>query len=183
MGQPFGQRVVFWLLLAMAFSVFAPCVVLPVRRDLIELERQEGRLINVVSMLEAEKLRGDYIIDQLRTNPIHVKKMAERIGVRGDDEFHVAITPAPLEAANSALGDRVSTTPGDPGSVKRGSIISDMFSGDAWRRAILDRDRRRAMLVLSAIAIAAAFALFGDVVGEPEPSSRNRLTSVPRPVN
>jgi len=76
--MPAAHTVMFWFLLLLAFSVFAPCVLLPVWVRYAELYRQEQVMAARVAAIEATRERQLRTIEALRTDPAVNERVALR---------------------------------------------------------------------------------------------------------
>lgn len=73
-----GHTAAFWFLIAIAFAVFTPCVLMPAWTRYAELYRQEQVMAARVAAMTDAKSKLDTTIDALRTDP----GVNERVAIR-----------------------------------------------------------------------------------------------------
>ena len=106
-APPPSRGVMFWVLVGMAATVFAPCVLLPVWRDYQALRYAEQVERGRLEQARAELARQQRRLEALENDPSAIARVARReLHYRDPQEVAVPVTvepEAPLEVAPTVL--------------------------------------------------------------------------------
>ena len=152
-----GGAIIFWLLILMGVTAFAPCVLLPEWRQYQELHAAEQVAAHHASAMHAQVERERRMLDAVRTDPGVVTRLAKRdLGYRNVDESLIDLhVETVIRLAEPAF---VPTPPTPPALIA--SVVSSLprFDADA---VFCDPRTRPTVMTLAICVIVAAFVLFG----------------------
>lgn len=153
--QPGGA--LFWVLIALAAIVFAPCVILPAWRDYQSVARVEQQVRADVQRAEAEVERQRLRADALRRDPAVIARVAQReLGYSKPGEVSVALGTTP--PSDTATPPPVSWEPIEPPPMVAGLVRRlPPFDYDA---VFCDGPTRAIIMVLAGGLVVAAFVLY-----------------------
>ena len=109
-----GSGVVFWLLVLMGLSTFAPCVLLPQWRQYQAVHMVEQVAQHRLDMLNSRVGKERRLLDALRSDPVVVARLAQRdLGFRRPYEqvIPVAVPAASTMPSTLGLKHRCTTAP------------------------------------------------------------------------
>ncbi len=152
---------VFWLLLVMGLSTFAPCIVLPEWRQYqaiqVTRQREQYRLDQLQHRVDAERRR----LEAMQTDPAVVARLAQR-----DLGFHRPGQPSmPVVTVGRVAGlpgrhetPFVAMQVNPPDWVRRAGSVLPRLNYDA---VFCEGSARSIVMLMSVALIVIAFALFG----------------------
>ncbi len=76
--QPVSHAIMFYLLTAAALIIFAPCVIVPIWRDVQKLGESERSLRVLVLQLQDQVEKNKVRIDALKNDPLVIERVARR---------------------------------------------------------------------------------------------------------
>ena len=175
-GQPAGHIVMFWVLIGMAVTIFAPCVLVPVWIEAEEIRAYERSLAGVIGDLEAQIAENDARTEALRADPLVNDRISRReLNYRSNGERITAFSPEELkslplrmsEPAGVETVQQNQTAPGWALAVQR--WLPDW----PWHKLFAESPNRPIMLLMAAGLLFSAFFLYGHpvVYAEPYPSA------------
>ena len=160
--QPNG-RVVFWLLVLMGLSAFAPCVILPEWREYQALRVAEQMEQHKLDVLQRRVAHEQRLLEAMRSDPTVIGRFAQRdLGFQRRNErvIRVSFEPAPRAVDTTGEVD----APFVPQPVQPPLIVRRVLSHlpDYDYDQIFCDDRTRPMVIgMSVALIGVAFGLFG----------------------
>ncbi len=159
-----GEGAVFWLLTALAFSTFAPCVILPEWKRYEALSIQEQLERHRVTELQRAVDREKRLLEAIRTDPAVVTRLAQRdLGLSRRNERAILVS---VPSASTAPADEfVPTPPEPPALVAKATSLLPQYD---YIGLFCDNRTRFPILVLSVALMALAFALFGQRAAQPD---------------
>jgi len=151
-----GAAAVYWVLLALAISTLAACVLLPEWRDLetlAALEQAEADRADQMDQLVARERRN---LSALTSDPAAMVRLAQRdLTMVRSGEIVV-----PVSLAGAHTGDRYPRATADATTLTIAPPASPRISHQ-WDRVFCNNRLRPAIIALSIALAGAAFALFG----------------------
>ena len=173
-----GATVVFWVLVLMGLSTFAPCVLVPQWRQYQALCLAEQTAEHRLDLLRSRVEKERRLLEALRSDPAVVARLAQRdLGFRRPYEqvIRVAVPANPAEPPTMPVSPRCSATlGGSPGCsaascgwharpVQPPPMIARALSylpNYNYDRIFCEDDTRPILMGLSVALIVAAFGLF-----------------------
>lgn len=148
-----GGAVVYWLLLAMAFSALTPCVLLPEWRAMQALELTERAAAARTEAMRGRVADEQRMLDAMQKDPGAMARLAQRdLRLRRPDERQV---PVGLAAFTPDLRTDLSEPTPEPLAV--GPVWPDL----RYDRYFCDPQTRPIIMGMSVGLAAVAFLLFG----------------------
>ena len=151
-----GAAVVYWLLLALAISTFAACVLLPEWRHLETLAAVEKAEADRADHMDQLVIRERRHLAALTSDPAAMVRLAQReLTMVRSGEFVVSI-----QGAGANAGAQYPRATADATTLTISSPASARLSRE-WDRVFCDNRLRPAIITLSIALAGTAFALFG----------------------
>lgn len=154
-----GSRdgVVFWMLVSMGVSTFAPCILLPEWRTYEALRAAEQVEQQRAEVL-ARSVEGERrLLEAMRTDPGVIGRLAQRdLSFRRPEERAVPVAVEPIERSQDEPFGVHAVAP--PVVVPR---LIDYLPHYPYDRVFCHPQTRQLLMCLSVAIIAVAFALFG----------------------
>ncbi|MFO0972859.1 MAG: hypothetical protein U1A27_05385 [Phycisphaerae bacterium] len=164
-SSPWGQRIVFFLLLILASVLYAPAVLLPVLRDHARVLAEEQALQHDVTALEEQVQRAERLAEAFRTDPAVNERLAQ-LELRYERPGERVVTILPDEPGAAAAhpasaAESESLVPADWPDWARTAETAAARWGLV--RLFLAPATRGVLLLMSAGLLIAAFVLFPPV--------------------
>jgi hypothetical protein len=97
--QPVSHAIMFYLLSLAALVIFAPCVLVPIWRDVQRLGEDERAMARIVADYRQQIERNNVRIEALQADPQVIERVARReLNQQPAGEQHISWTPAELAA-------------------------------------------------------------------------------------
>jgi hypothetical protein len=161
-----NHLVLFWLLIGMAFLVYAPCILVPIWLETEHLIEAERKANAHVAELQANVAEQDRVLDALRSDPLLNERLARR-----DLRFHRASEVLLPGAANDEAKTNLLALHGshvpepqpieidDPPVVI--SLASRWLPALPWKELFATQPNRTIFMLMAGGLLVAAFWLFG----------------------
>jgi len=158
--QPFGEVLMFWVLLLMAGATFAACILVPIADQHERLIEQEELMRTELARLDGELAQTQQAIEAIRSDPAVNEQLAKTVlNYRRPGERRVTVVP------EISVGAGVSLAANAPNSGAVGAVwwraALEWLPQLAWKRVFAEPNTRAVLLMLSAGTVAAAFWLYG----------------------
>jgi len=158
--QPFGEVLMFWVLLLMAGATFAACILVPIADQHERLIEQEELMRTELARLDGELAQTQQAIEAIRSDPAVNEQLAKTVlNYRRPSERRVTVVP------EISVGAGVSLAANAPNSGAVGAVwwraALEWLPQLAWKRVFAEPNTRAVLLMLSAGTVAAAFWLYG----------------------
>jgi hypothetical protein len=158
--------VLFWLLTGLSLAVFAPCVLMPIWRDLQHTQAYEHELAQVIAYLEQQIERNEAHMQALRTDPLVNERYARRdLNQRVEGERLIPFDAESLSSVEIYLRGPLVPMADDLSTVKTERSVW-LDEAEVWLPAWVYSDafrtspQREILLIMSAGLLIAAFVLF-----------------------
>lgn len=163
--QPASHAIMFYLLSVGALLLFAPCVLVPIWRDVATLRENERAAAAVIAGLHQQVDRNHARIAALEADPLVIERVARReLNQRPDDEQHIRWTAAELAALRLNIPHDLELTPApQPPAVE---VPDWMQRVSRWLPAWATSDlfvrspHRQMLLIMAGALLLAAFILY-----------------------
>jgi cell division protein FtsB len=153
----------FYVLTLAAMAIFAPCVLVPIWRDVQKLNEDERTMAGVVAQLRLRIDRNDERITALQSDPQVIDRVARReLNRQAADEKHIRWTSAELAAVRRGTTREVVPMPEVPPVAMpvwieaAGHWLPGWASSDLFAKS----PNREMMLVMAGSLLLAAFVLY-----------------------
>jgi len=153
----------FYLLSTAALLIFAPCVLVPIWRDVQKLSENERALRALVLSLHEEIARNEIRIEALKNDPLVVERVARReLNQRSENEQHVRWTPAELAALRLNIPHDLDKRPElPPASIPAWAASAKKWlPAWAWSELFAKSPNREFLLVMAGCLLLTAFVLY-----------------------
>jgi cell division protein FtsB len=161
--QPISHSIMFYILTLAAMVIFAPCVLVPVWRDVQKLYEDERTMAGVVAQLRRQIDRNNERITALQSDPQVIDRVARReLNRQAADEQYILWTSAELAAVRGGTTREADPMP----EVPPAALPVWMETAGHWLPAWASSDlfakspNREMMLVMAASLLLAAFVLY-----------------------
>jgi hypothetical protein len=161
--QPVSHAIMFYLLSTVALIIFAPCVIVPIWRDVQKLGETERALRALVLQLNDQLEKNRIRIDALQNDPLVIERVARReLNLTADDEQHVRWSSAELAALRLNIPHDLYDKPElPPLSVPPwAESVKKWLPAWAWPELFAKSPNREFLLVMAGCLLLTAFMLY-----------------------
>ena len=164
-SEPAGHIVMFWVLIGIAATIFAPCVLVPVWIEAQEVRAYEQSLAGVIGGMEARITENVARMEALRADPLVNDRISRReLNHRLDGERITAFSPEELKSLHLGTRQVASTGTEQPNETAPGWILAvrRWLPDWPWRKLFAQSPNRPIMLLMAAGLLFSAFSLYGE---------------------
>lgn len=161
--QPVSHAIMFYLLAGAAVAIFAPCVLVPIWRDVQKLTDDERAMRALVLELQGQVEKNKIRIDALTNDPLVIERVARReLNRRSADEQHVRWSAAELAALRVNIPHELYDKPElPPASVPPWvESVKKWLPAWAWPELFAKSPNREFLLVMAGCLLLTAFVLY-----------------------
>ncbi len=161
--QPVSHAIMFYLLSIAAMLIFAPCVLVPIWRDVQKLQQVERQDALAIAELHQQIERNNTRIKALEADPLVIERVARReLNERPADEQHIRFSAAELAALRVNLPPELDNPlevppPPTPAWV---AWINRWLPAWAWSDLFAKSPNREMLLVMAGGLLLTAFVLY-----------------------
>ena len=162
-SQPVSHAIMFYLLSLAALTIFAPCVLVPIWRDVQKLGEDERTMAGIVAQLHEQIERNDAGIQALKADPQAIDRVARReLDRQPADEQHIRWSQAALASLRLNLPREPYDAPPPPPLVVPAWVTKMSRWLPAWANSDLfaKSPNREMMLVMAGSLLLTAFVLY-----------------------
>lgn len=161
--QPVSHAIMFYLLSTVALLIFAPCVIVPIWRDVQKLGETERALRALVLQLQDQMEKNKIRIDALKNDPLVIERVARReLNRTSADEQHVRWSAAELAALRLNIPHDLYDKPELPPLSVPPWVESakKWLPAWAWPEMFAKSPNREFLLVMAGCLLLTAFVLY-----------------------
>jgi hypothetical protein len=162
-SQPVSHAIMFYVLSLVAMIIFAPCVLVPIWRDVQKLGEDERTMAALVAQLNQQIQRNNERIEALQADPQVINRVARReLNRQPADEQHIRWSQAEMAAVRLNLPTELCDSPPPPPLAMPVWVVQMSSWLPAWANSDLfaKSPNREMMLVMAGSLLLTAFVLY-----------------------
>lgn len=161
--QPVAHAIMFYLLSTSAMLIFAPCVLVPIWRDVQKLSDDERAMRAMVLQLQEQIEKNNIRIEALRNDPLVIERVARReLNHKAENEQHVKWDSAELAALRLNIPHDLYKKPELPPAAMPPWVESakKWLPAWPWPELFAKAPNRQFLLVMAGCLLMTAFVLY-----------------------
>lgn len=164
-----AHAVMFWALVVMAALVFAPCVLIPIWNESVELMRAEHAAATALARLDARIRQQERLIEALTSDPLVIERLARRdLRFRKPGEKVLPVDASEYEAAAAIAGEPGEVDVPEPQPPAVVALARRWLPALPWNDLFGKPPNRTIFLLMSGALLVAALVLYSPATAPPK---------------